>query len=289
MKNAVDGGAAVDQQSAAAAGLSVTRAARRLGVAASTLRSWERRYGVAPSMRTAGGHRRYSSADLAALQRIRRLQVSGVPTADAARAGYLGDGSGPSRPRSAARFKDAAAALDASGALRRAERAITRFGPGAAWTEVFAPALREFGDRWPSDDTLIPAEHVASEAIQQALARFLRKRTAKSARIDVLGVTASAEQHLLPLYALAAALGPFGVTAAVLGSLPSAALRLTLDRLRPDVVVIWAQTSDTADPALIAAAAERTPTVLAAGPGWPTAQAALCGLTDAVVAVRAWV
>src|SRR4051794_29387468 len=52
----------------APAGLPVTAAARRLGLAASTLRSWERRYGLGPSLRTLGGHRRYSAGDLVALQ-----------------------------------------------------------------------------------------------------------------------------------------------------------------------------------------------------------------------------
>src|SRR5215213_1382401 len=70
----------------APAGVPVTAAARRLGLSASTLRSWERRYGLGPSLRTPGGHRRYSAADLAALQRLQQLTAAGMATATAARA-----------------------------------------------------------------------------------------------------------------------------------------------------------------------------------------------------------
>jgi MerR family transcriptional regulator, light-induced transcriptional regulator len=65
--------------------LSVAGAARGLGVAPATLRSWERRYGLAPSLHTKGGHRRYGPSDLARLQVMHRLVREGVPPAEAAR------------------------------------------------------------------------------------------------------------------------------------------------------------------------------------------------------------
>lgn len=65
--------------------LSVAGAARGLGVAPATLRSWERRYGLAPSHHTPGGHRRYGADDLIRLQMMNRLVRSGVPAAEAAR------------------------------------------------------------------------------------------------------------------------------------------------------------------------------------------------------------
>src|SRR3954451_8863866 len=65
--------------------LTVAAVARRLGVAPSTLRTWDRRYGLGPSAHTAGAHRRYSPADVARLMVMRRLTLQGVPPADAAR------------------------------------------------------------------------------------------------------------------------------------------------------------------------------------------------------------
>lgn len=70
----------------AAIALSVAGAARGLGVAPGTLRSWERRYGLTPSMHTSGGHRRYGPEDLARLGVMHRLVQEGVPPAEAARA-----------------------------------------------------------------------------------------------------------------------------------------------------------------------------------------------------------
>lgn len=64
--------------------ITVAAVARRLGVAASTLRTWDRRYGLGPSGHTAGSHRRYSAADLGRLMVMRRLTVEGVPPAEAA-------------------------------------------------------------------------------------------------------------------------------------------------------------------------------------------------------------
>jgi DNA-binding transcriptional MerR regulator len=51
----------------------VGEVAEALGVPASTIRSWERRFGVGPSARTAGGHRRYTDGDVAQLCALRDL------------------------------------------------------------------------------------------------------------------------------------------------------------------------------------------------------------------------
>src|SRR5688572_6119317 len=57
----------------------------RLNVTASTLRTWERRYGVGPSFRTQGGHRRYTEHDIDRVELMRRLLSRGVSAQDAAR------------------------------------------------------------------------------------------------------------------------------------------------------------------------------------------------------------
>jgi DNA-binding transcriptional MerR regulator len=72
-------------------GLTVAAVARRLGVAPATLRTWDRRYGLGPTERSAGSHRRYSATDVARLDYMRRLVNTGVPPADAARAALAAD------------------------------------------------------------------------------------------------------------------------------------------------------------------------------------------------------
>lgn len=64
--------------------LSVAAVARRLGIAPSTLRTWDRRYGLGPSGHLPGRHRRYSSDDVARLELMQHALVRGASAADAA-------------------------------------------------------------------------------------------------------------------------------------------------------------------------------------------------------------
>ncbi len=64
--------------------LQVAAAARRVGVAPSTLRTWDRRYGIGPTDHTPGRHRRYSPDDLARLDLMHRALIRGASPADAA-------------------------------------------------------------------------------------------------------------------------------------------------------------------------------------------------------------
>ena len=64
--------------------LTVGAVAARLGVAPETVRSWERRYGLAPGGRSPGGHRRYTEVDCARLVLMQRLVAEGAMPAKAA-------------------------------------------------------------------------------------------------------------------------------------------------------------------------------------------------------------
>ncbi|MBW6438212.1 MerR family transcriptional regulator [Actinoplanes hulinensis] len=65
-------------------GLSAGAAARRLGVAVTTLRTWHQRYGLGPSAHEPGHHRRYTVEDMVRLQVMQRLTAQGVAPAEAA-------------------------------------------------------------------------------------------------------------------------------------------------------------------------------------------------------------
>ncbi|MBN9098375.1 MAG: MerR family transcriptional regulator [Pseudonocardia sp.] len=64
--------------------LSVAAAARRLGIAPATLRTWDRRYGIGPSDHAPGRHRRYSPDDVARLELMQHALVRGAGPAEAA-------------------------------------------------------------------------------------------------------------------------------------------------------------------------------------------------------------
>lgn len=72
-------------------GVAVAVVARRLGVAPATLRTWDRRYGLGPSERSAGAHRRYTRDDVLRLMVMRRLTLEGIAPGDAARAALEAD------------------------------------------------------------------------------------------------------------------------------------------------------------------------------------------------------
>ena len=268
--------------------LSAGEAARRIGVAATTIRTWDRRYGLGPSYREPGRHRRYSQDDLARLALMRRLTVDGVAPAEAARiAKATADplsqmspgtrpGSGrPSRP--AARppatgrgLRRAALALDPADVDRLLELALAR-GVVPAWTTVIAPALRDLGSQYSVAGRYIAAEHLLASAVSAALARVPRPRT----RPQILLACAPAEQHYLPLEALAAALAERGTASRMLGArMPVNALLEALARTGPAAVLIWAHAPVTADYDQLAAVARtrpRPPVVAACGPGWEPA------------------
>jgi len=64
--------------------LTVGGAARRLGIAVTTLRTWHQRYGLGPSQHLPGQHRRYTAEDFARLEMMRRLTAQGMAAAEAA-------------------------------------------------------------------------------------------------------------------------------------------------------------------------------------------------------------
>ncbi len=101
-------------------GFSVGAVARRLGVAPSTLRTWNRRYGIGARELSPGRHRRYTAEDIVRLEHMQKLILRGAAPADAARAAMAapvtlaaGTVSSDSADAEDARAEDARAAGDA--------------------------------------------------------------------------------------------------------------------------------------------------------------------------------
>ncbi|MDQ2811102.1 MAG: MerR family transcriptional regulator [Actinomycetota bacterium] len=280
-------------------GLSAGDVARRLGIAVSTLRSWDRRYGLGPSVRDPGRHRRYHQRDVYRLTLMRQLTIDGVAAAEAARiARELRDPSAaaeivpgaeetaPAGAHIARSLRRAAVALDPGVLDRLIHTALTQ-GVVQAWTTAFAPALREVGDRYTTISRYIAAEHLLSAAISAALAAVPRP----DSRPSIMLACAPAEDHTLPLEALAAALAERGRASRMFGArLPADVLRDAIIRTGPTAVVIWAHTAGAADPGPLAAAVNARPRpslVAACGPGWRTQDlpAGVRMLTDLAEAV----
>jgi DNA-binding transcriptional MerR regulator len=278
--------------------------ARRLGVSPTTLRSWDRRYGIGPAVRADGRHRRWTPADVAMLETMCRLTSSGVPPAEAARiarqapdtARPVTDGPEPPRSRSRAAgtlplgdvrqecrgLARAAVRLDAPAVEEQLAAAVDRYGITVAWQEVMVPTLHAVGRKWASSgDRYVEVEHLLSWHVSTVL----RRHTPSVARRDVAPATgpvvlacAPGEQHTLPIEALNAALGELGLPTRMFGAaVPGEALTAAVQRLGPTAVFLWAQARSTASLPLArhvagtswgVKGARRRPQVVLGGPGW---------------------
>ena len=286
--------------------LSVAAAARRLGVAPPTLRTWDRRYGLGPTGHAAGSHRRYTPADLRRLDLVRRLTLDGVSTGDAARLALGGtavsdttdgaahqggaSGTGDDAPRRPAHVQLVEAAPAPTGpavtvaSLERVARALdgahvasvlrselARRGVVATWQDVLLPVLVGVGERWERTGHGVEVEHLVSEAAAGVLREHARREHVPPSPRSVLLACAPEEQHSLVLFALAAALAERRIPSRMLGaSVPVDALAAAVRRCGPAAVFLWSQRPDTGSGATVAAvpAVRPAPTVVVGGPGW---------------------
>ncbi|WP_367047960.1 MerR family transcriptional regulator [Streptomyces sp. Je 1-332] len=258
--------------------------ARRLGVAPTTIRSWDSRYGLGPSVRTGGRHRRWTAVDVARLERMCALTATGLPPAEAARL-VLGEASPavteppaePSAaaaagaapvPRTAARQRSrartgfqlgdvrqecrgvarAALRLDAAALDELLGAAIEEHGLIAAWTEVIMPTLQAVGRKWESSgERYVEVEHFLSWHISGALRRHAPPVAAgRPGAVTVLACV-PAENHTLPLEVLAAALAERSLPVRMFGgALPVESLVEAVRRTGPVAVGLWSQSRTTA-------------------------------------------
>jgi DNA-binding transcriptional MerR regulator len=207
--------------------LTVAAVAARLGVAPSTLRTWDRRYGLGPSGRAAGSHRRYTPEDVARLETMRRLTLAGAAPSDAARLAAPGArptaaGAAPEVP--AAVYVDdlslAAAAVEGADARLRAMlgSAVRSRGLLRTWLDVAEPALgflaeRESGYRAGRDPEVLLAGAVLAAARDLADASPAFAGEAEPPRVALLADPVSIER--VGAHVLAAALAEQGVAARV--------------------------------------------------------------------------
>ena len=280
--------------------LSVGAAAARLGVAPETLRSWGRRYGLMPSLRTDGGHRRYTPGDLAQLFRMQKLVDEGVTPARAARAVQspgsepdVGSDSvadpGPSR-RPGGPGGRVLAVPGASAEVRGLARAASRLdaealhdilcdllaerGAIATWDQVLRPLLLAAGLRWAQTGEGIDIEHLLSEATINALRLHCGVQRRPLPGRPVLLSGSPEDLHVLPLLVIAAALAERRTPVRIMGArVPLSVLESAIRRTGASAVFIWRQIVN--DTARLELTPTRPPlTVVVGGPGWDGVQLA---------------
>lgn len=259
---------------------SVGELSKELGIAAPTLRTWERRYGVGPTFRTDGGHRRYTIVDADRVATLARLIDDGLPAraaADLVRtmpaseiAAAAADRRQTPREYALLGILGGAKALDG---LRIRDTAVTvleRFGIVDGWDEVLAPALIEVGRRWETGELGVEGEHLVSTMVLEAL-RQISRRHLLTRPARVVSASAPDDQHRTPVAALTAALAERGHAVTELGArTPADALATFVAATDPDVVFVWSSIEMPRDEHLdlLLGLGGRT-TLLLGGPGWP--------------------
>lgn len=249
-----------------------------LGIAPTTLRTWDQRYGLGPSGRTEGGHRRFEEADVEVLRRMVVLTGQGMAPAAAAVLARQEPVARPSSPRAPIGDEDARAAqrgflaaakrLDEPLMLDLAAKLVTDHGVVSAWESVFVPCLVELGEMVAERGHGVEVEHLASASVVHALRQI--PRTSGPGVLAALLAGAPDEQHVLALDALGAGLSEQRCEWRNLGArVPATALSDAAARLRPAVVLVWAHRADLAQQVPLEELRTRSGAVLAvAGSGW---------------------
>jgi DNA-binding transcriptional MerR regulator len=241
----------------------VGAASSRLGIAASTLRTWERRYGVGPSFRTQGGHRRYTERDIDRVELMRRLVARGISAQDAARVARSLDrdeldvalSDELNRPQARLEPADLVDAMMAAVVTSDFERlselsaGLMRRGRLAdTWRDILSPTLVRMSLESSAGTLAVETESAATGVIVRELRGLVvSERQPDTGHTGVLFARNVPEVEAVPLLALEAALSQAGVPTRTVGpEVGSRAVAALVTRLRPDVLVTWGHPPDAA-------------------------------------------
>lgn len=264
------------------AALRIGEVSRRTGVGVSTLRAWERRYGVLEPERTEGGHRLYGEADIERVRAVALLIEEGLHASAAA--AEVRDRQTvatvtelrPADGRRAAeelttRLKLAIDDFDAAAAERALDDVLARLDPAAALEHVILPAVRWTGENWAADPRIIAREHFATRVVTGRLLRIIRSSTTTPGR-TLVAAGPELDEHEVGILAAATVAVVAGWHVHLLGArTPRAALEKAVAELRPTVVVIGGVTREHAEPLVASPPDVGGRAIVFGGPGFEPA------------------
>ena len=212
--------------------------AERTGLSPEVLRVWERRYEAVRPLRTDGGQRLYSDADVSRLRLLRLATQGGRSIGSVARlpegelARLVGEDeearAGLSAEEARAGAPDLAAALaltrtlDADALESELDRAAAVLGAPHFLERVVAPFMRLLGDEWHAGRLSPAQEHLATAAVQRVVLRVLAAMRVEGEAPAFLVATPEHERHEVGALLAAAAAAAEGWRVIYLGaSLPA--------------------------------------------------------------------
>jgi DNA-binding transcriptional MerR regulator/methylmalonyl-CoA mutase cobalamin-binding subunit len=228
------------------ASLTIGEVSEATGIPASTLRTWERRYGFPDPSRNEIGHRRYDRQTLERLElmshglelmrprelvRMSRSELERVIGTTLSRSNEAQSEPSEARPSSESEetreapadtgdteptgdaivegWLEAAERYDAVALATHFQDAWYRHGVLTCVTEYMSEFVQVVGDRWERDELSVGQEHFASEQLRDFLTSQWRPLSARSQGPRVVCATLPGEQHVLGLH-LAATIASLG-------------------------------------------------------------------------------
>jgi DNA-binding transcriptional MerR regulator len=179
-------------------------AARLTGLSPDLLRAWEKRYGVVVPMRTPGGTRRYTAADLERLKLVKAAVDAGHRISEVAR---FDDQTLRERARTTSvtpaapleEIIETLHRLDAAEAQRLISLQLSALGPARFARDFAMPLVKEIGELWASERMGIASEHLATSVLGSMLGSALRPTTISLLGPVILFATPPGERHELGL------------------------------------------------------------------------------------------
>ncbi len=242
------------------------------GLAADTLRAWERRYGLPVPQRTTGGHRLYSQYDIETIKWLIARQAEGLSISRAVDLWNEMTASGsdplaglapsslatltiPSPTVPADTTLDAIRAEWLAACLNFSEtqseqalnRAFSMFPVEAVCVEVLQKGMSEMGSRWYQNQASVQQEHFASGLAMRRLDALLSAAPTPTRNLTVLIGCPPGEWHTFTPLLLALLLRRRGLNVIYLGAnVPTERFAETALRVKADMVVLVAQTLNSA-------------------------------------------
>lgn len=234
------------------------------GIAADTLRAWERRYGVPLPQRSAGGHRLYSQYDIETIKWLIARQAEGLsisravgiwnerlasgtdPLPDAVSSALTNIRVGTPAPNLEAmrdEWLSACLTYDMSRADQILNQAFATHSVELVCTEIILRSMSEIGKLWQEGRATVQQEHFTSEIATRRLETLISATPPPSRNETILLACPPEEQHAFPLLLIALFLRRRGWNAIHLGAnVPIDQIEETLQATRAKLVVLAAQT-----------------------------------------------
>lgn len=229
------------------------------GVAAGTLRAWERRYDLPQPDRTRGGHRLYSRRDIDLIKWLVERQQEGmnIRRAVALWRRLASEGREPLPPTSRSlpvpvpagetltdlrqSWIAACHAFDEQAAERVLAQAFALYPPETVCLEILRAGLSHIGHSWYTGETSVQQEHFASRLATRHVEALLMASPPPMHTGRILVACAPEEEHAFGLLLLALLLRRRGREIVYLGSsVPTTEMSATVTATQPRLAILAA-------------------------------------------------